>query len=507
MIGEIINGKYQILDLIGTGGMARVYKAVNLNNRRTVAIKMLKPEYTEDPEFLRRFEREARATLQLSHDNIVRALGVGQFRGLPYIVLEYVEGPTLKKLISSSGALPLKSAISITCQVLDAIATAHGHGLIHRDIKPQNIIITGRGRVKLTDFGIARDAEATTRTFSGSEVIGSVHYISPEQAKGEDVSLASDIYSLGVTLYEMLTGQVPYSGDSSVSVALMHLQNEPIPPNQVNPTVPRALSDIVLRAMAKDPTERYPDCKTMRRDLVRALSDPDGNFVWQRPSENGQSKSPQKRAASTYIWIAALVVTPILLILFWFIGFQSQCLSPVAEPTPAPTPTASPDPTAAPEETPAAGFAKMPFAEGLSLADALRLLSEAGFANIFVTVQTEADETLWDKVADQSHRANIVLAATEPIHLTVTRASPGKYKADISFNVDIPENESLVQIAFVTSNTEDISYHLVVFTAVRAAESNATVTATVYSNDPVIRTLLLLINGEVVREQDVKFSE
>ena len=507
LINTVINAKYRILALIGTGGMANVYQAINLNNRRMVAIKMLKPEFTEDPEFLRRFEREARAAIQLSHDNIVRAFGVGQYKDLPYIVLEYVEGPTLKQLIMKNGALSTRSAIGITCQMLDAIATAHNHEIIHRDIKPQNIIMGNRGKVKLTDFGIAQDASASTRTFAGAEVVGSVHYISPEQAKGEEVVAASDIYSLGVTLYEMLTGEVPFSGDSSVTIALMHLQNDPIPPEAINSDVPRALSDIVMRAMGKDPQTRYPDCKSMRADLVRSLSDPGGDFVRNRQDGNSRSKKPRERTPAMYIWISALVAAPILLLLLWFVSFQSQCFGD--DPVPAATlaPTASPSPTPGIAETPAPGYARIPSLIGHSFGDALRLLNETGFTNIFVTVQVEPEDPRTDQVIEQSHTAGSMLPAGDPIRLTVLRSSPGKYKADVSFSVDILENESELRIAYASSNVDDISYFLVAFETVRAAEENATITATVYSNDPVIRTLLLFVGDEEVRQQDVKFSE
>ena len=209
MIGTILDRKYRIVELIGTGGMAQVYKAINMSNRRFVAVKMLKDEYKNDAEFLRRFHREASAILNLSHENIVRAYGVGTYNDLPYLVMEYVEGHTLKSLIEKNGALPVRTAIGITCQILDALSAAHAHGIIHRDVKPQNVIVTDKGRVKLADFGIAREVKATTVTFSGQKVLGSVHYISPEQAKGTIAHEESDLYSAGVCLYEMLTGSVP----------------------------------------------------------------------------------------------------------------------------------------------------------------------------------------------------------------------------------------------------------------------------------------------------------
>ena len=170
MIGTILDRKYRITELVGSGGMAQVYKAINMSNRRTVAVKVLKDEYKDDAEFLRRFSREANAILTLSHENIVRAYGAGTHNGMPYLVMEYVEGRTLKDLIAKNGALPVRTAIGITCQILDALSAAHAHGIIHRDVKPQNVIVTDKGRVKLADFGIAREAKASTVTFSGQKV-------------------------------------------------------------------------------------------------------------------------------------------------------------------------------------------------------------------------------------------------------------------------------------------------------------------------------------------------
>ena len=274
MIGVILNHRYRIAALIGTGGMAQVYRAVNLTTRKNVAIKMLKPEYRENPEFLRRFEREARAVLHLSHENIVRAYGVGQYDGMPYIVLEYVEGRTLKEIIQERGAMPAKSAVSLCTQVLDALSAAHEAGIIHRDVKPQNVIITPSGRAKLTDFGIARDVQATTVTFAGSTVLGSAHYLSPEQAKGKPVTAESDLYSVGVMLYEMLTGRLPFEGDSAVSVAIQHLSSVPLAPRDIDPDIPEPLELICMKAMNSDPDKRYPTADAMLEDLEKFRKDP-----------------------------------------------------------------------------------------------------------------------------------------------------------------------------------------------------------------------------------------
>lgn len=280
MIGKLISGQYLIESLIGSGGMANVYKAYDNMLGRTVALKVLKAEHRGDMEFVRRFEREARAVLTLSHENIVRSYAVGEDGDISYIVLEYVEGSTLKELIKSDGPISPKVAVSITAQVLDALAHAHESGIIHRDVKPQNVIITPRGKAKLTDFGIARDVAATTRTYAGSNVVmGSVHYISPEQARGDDVTAASDIYSCAIMLFEMLTGKVPFGGDNSVAIALKHLQEDITPPVEINPKIPRALSDVIVKAASKEISLRYQSAKQMKSDLLRSLREPHGKFA------------------------------------------------------------------------------------------------------------------------------------------------------------------------------------------------------------------------------------
>lgn len=325
MIGRILNHRYRVTELIGTGGMAHVYKAVNIGTRKTVAIKVLKEEYKDNPEFLRRFEREARAVLHLSHDNIVRAYGVGQEDGLPFIVLEYVEGKTLKDVIRNSGALPPKEAIDLAYQVLSALSAAHEAGIIHRDVKPQNVIITKSGKAKLTDFGIAREADASTMTYAGDMVLGSVHYLSPEQAKGKPVNEESDLYSTGVMLYEMLSGDVPFTGDNSVTIALMHISDTPAPLIEKNPAVSPALSDVVMRALEKNEADRYQSAAAMGADLLRSQYEPYGDFAKkaekQKPeSQPGKLKPGKKRrririnAAYLIAFAVVLAVTAIIVV-------------------------------------------------------------------------------------------------------------------------------------------------------------------------------------------------
>lgn len=308
MTGTVISEKYRLLERIGTGGMAEVYKAVQLTApHRTVAIKFLKSEYAGDAAFLRRFDTEANTVLVLSHDNIVRSYDVGEDDGRHYIVLEYVEGQTLKEAIQKQNKLPLRTLVNVGAQVLDALSHAHERGIIHRDVKPQNIIINHRGRAKLADFGIARAAATSdTVTYAGNSMLGSVHYFSPEQAKGKSATVESDLYSMGVTLYEMATGSVPFTGETSVSIAVKHLQEEPIAPIALNPALPTALNDIILKAMQKRPGNRYHTAKEMRRDLLRVLREPDGDFAKLQMEGVPVTRKKKKRGRRGIVRIAAI---------------------------------------------------------------------------------------------------------------------------------------------------------------------------------------------------------
>ena len=521
MIPDIIDGKYRVICEVGSGGMAHVYRAINMSSRKVVAVKMLKEEYLNDQEFLRRFEREAKASLALSHENIVRAFGVGDDNGVPYIVLEYVEGKTLKELIQESpgGHLSIQQSIGICSQILDALSYAHAHGIIHRDVKPQNVIVTNRGKAKLADFGIAREVTASTVTFAGKNVIGSVHYISPEQAKGLPATQESDIYSAGISLYEMLTGTVPFIGDTTVATALMHLSAKPVPPRELNPAVPPALNDIVLRAIEKEPEMRYASAKLMRSDLIRSLSHPNGTFA--RDRESKEAKTPGRRMSlSVYAWISISVFTPILVIFLAYLGFVNHWCSPqedvavdvpVIETTPQST-LASVTVNAPPSASPAGK--RMPTVMGQRLDDALRSLHDVGFTSIFVSTEYAENDPRTGTIVQQSQQANTVPNIEEPIYITLLLEKRGKYKADVAFMPDIPENDSRVQIVYRTSSTDNIDYSVILYDTVRTKETMVSISATVYSNDPATRTLYLLVNGEEAltqdgtpRTTDVKFSE
>ncbi len=270
MTGRMIAQRYQILDTIGKGGMAIVYRAIDNRTGHSVAIKVLRPEFSQDEEFLNRFQREAEAASKVSHHNIVNLLDVGMDGDSRYLVMEYVQGKTLKEVIRQKGKLPYTTAVQIAIRILSALQHTHRNGIIHRDIKPQNILVQSEGHIKVADFGIARMANSSTLT-KGDSVMGSVHYFSPEQAAGENVAETSDIYSVGVVMYEMLTGQVPFDGDSPVAVAMQHLHNAPRPISELSPDVPAAVAHVVSVAMEKEPRYRYQSALEMATDLKKAL--------------------------------------------------------------------------------------------------------------------------------------------------------------------------------------------------------------------------------------------
>ncbi|OPH53015.1 serine/threonine protein kinase [Paenibacillus ferrarius] len=271
MIGRKLGGRYEILERIGGGGMALVYKGHDLLLNRKVAVKVLRQQYVHDEEFIRRFRREAQAAASLSHPNVVSIYDVGQEEDVHYIVMEYIEGKTLNDLIKEKAPLQVEDAVHFASQIADALDHAHHNEIIHRDIKPHNILIGKNGRVKVTDFGIARAATSSTITQTGS-VVGSVHYFSPEHAKGTNTGEKSDLYSLGIVMYQMLTAKLPFLGESPISVALKHLQEDVEEPRKVNPLIPQSVENIILKAMRKKPEERYKSAKLMMEDLDTCLN-------------------------------------------------------------------------------------------------------------------------------------------------------------------------------------------------------------------------------------------
>ena len=291
MIGKVLGNRYEIIEKIGTGGMSVVYKAKCKLLNRFVAIKILRQEFIDNDEFIKRFKIEAQAAASLTHPNVVSIYDVGSQDDFYYIVMEYVDGVTLKEYIVYKKVLDWKESIKIAVQICSALEHAHKNGIVHRDIKPHNIIITTDGVVKVTDFGIARAATFFTVTFAGN-AIGSVHYFSPEQARGGYTDNKSDIYSLGVVMYEMVTGTVPFEGDTPVAIAFKHIQQNAIPPKEFNDAIPIAINNIILKAMSKEVEKRYPTATNMLRDLNEALKRPNEDFVDVVQHEDDKGDSP-----------------------------------------------------------------------------------------------------------------------------------------------------------------------------------------------------------------------
>ncbi|MEZ7872784.1 MAG: protein kinase, partial [Eubacteriales bacterium] len=321
-IKQIIADRYQILAPIGEGGMALVFLARDLRTGHDVAIKFLRPEYKQNPDFLSRFQREANAASKMSHHNIVNLLDVGTTEN-PYIVIEYVNGKTLKDIIRDSKTLPEDVSVQIAIRILSALQHAHQAGIIHRDIKPQNILVNQKGYIKVSDFGIARMVGTKTATIPDADksVMGTVHYFSPEQAQGEMATVSSDLYSVGVVLYEMLTGKVPFDGETPVAIALQHVQVRPRPLREINPDVSPSVEAVVMKALEKGPVNRYHTALEMAQALKIALQSPekentlDTPVLAIQPEKTGTSKKRRRRNRDRVAM--AVTVAVVLGLLAW----------------------------------------------------------------------------------------------------------------------------------------------------------------------------------------------
>ncbi len=332
MIGRVIGGRYKIIAPIGEGGMSQVWRAQDLNTGKAVAVKVLREEFREDETFVRRFEREAQAASRMTHPNIANLLDVGvEEDGTRYLVIEFVSGKTLKQFIQESGALRPDTAAQIIIRVLAAVQHAHQNGVIHRDIKPQNILIDKEGTVKVTDFGIARVANAQTMSQDTDVVMGSVYYFSPEQARGAAVDEKSDLYSVGIVLYEMLAGAVPFTGETPVAIAMKHLQDVPIAPSDLNPAVSPALDYVVLHALEKRPRNRYATAGDMLRDVRLALENPETILAAKAEAERKEreARGEQRRrtkAQKRSLWMRRILLSVFAAILLVIIGLASYAV-------------------------------------------------------------------------------------------------------------------------------------------------------------------------------------
>ena len=297
LIDQVFDGRYRVIRKLGTGGMANVYLAEDQELGRSVAIKMLDERHSQDEQFVERFRREASSAAGLSHPNIVSIYDRGVDEGTYYIAMEYIEGRTLKELLVTRGPTPIPVALDYTRQILAALGFAHKNGIVHRDIKPHNVVVAPDGRLKVMDFGIARSG--TSQMTETGSIIGTAQYLSPEQAKGAPVTPASDIYSVGIVLYEMLTGTVPFTGETPLEIAMKHLSTTPMPPSEKRHEVPPEIDAIVLRALAKDPTARYQSAEEMDADLARAA--------------RGQAVAPETEEAATQVLkgVGAARLTPV----------------------------------------------------------------------------------------------------------------------------------------------------------------------------------------------------
>ncbi|ABP67661.1 protein kinase [Caldicellulosiruptor saccharolyticus DSM 8903] len=409
----VIGNRYSVIEKLGSGGMSIVYKAKDKVLNRHVAIKVLRSEFANDEEFLSRFRTEALAAASLSHPNIVSIYDVGEQEGMHYIVMEYVNGKTLKEFIKETGRVSTKDAVTIAIQVLRALDHAHKKGIVHRDIKPQNILIDENGIVKVTDFGIAR-AVSTGTIINTNLTIGSVHYFSPEQARGGYVDNRSDLYSLGVVLYEMVTGVLPFDGDTPISIALKHLQEQPIRPTIYNPDIPRSVEAIILKAMQKDVLLRYQSATEMMQDLKNSLIEPDGDFVKIESHENVATKQfqleqlkskdivlegdkKQKANKKDWIYVVSGILTALVIVAIGWLIFYNAIGKSL---------------------TPQDNEITMPDLVGYSVDDAKSKLDELGLK---FTIEEQNDQAEKGTVINQEPAAGIKVKKDTTVKLTVSK--------------------------------------------------------------------------------------
>ncbi len=495
-IGMMIGDRYEILEKIGTGGMSDVYKAKCHKLNRYVAVKVLKQEFSENENFVSKFRIEAQAAAGLMHPNIVNVYDVGEENGIHYIVMELVEGITLKKYIEKKVVLSYKEAVSIAIQVSMGIGAAHSNHIIHRDIKPQNIIISKDGKVKVTDFGIAKAATSNTIT---SNVMGSVHYTSPEQARGGYSDEKSDIYSLGITLFEMLTGRVPFNGETTVAIAIKHIQEEMTSPREYVPEIPTSVESIVLKCCQKSPDRRYQNVQEVIADLKQSLINPDENFVVQNDSDfEGSTRmisdsdiarikrhsayqeqrdyeepdagmrlrtdteqmyednedyddeyeyDPKMERVTTILAVVAGIIICIIIIvlalkIFGGFGSQGQIESPI-------------DTSGEMSSSEMVEYEAMPEVKGINVEDAKKTLHSLGFTTEVIYQESDAIDK--DVVIQANVEKGTMLAVGSQVILTVSAGVQGvevPRVTDITFE---EANNILLNLGFLVNKTESYS--------------------------------------------------
>jgi len=461
--GTVLTGRYEIIERIGTGGMADVYRAMDSKLNRYVAIKVLKREYREDEQFVTKFRQEARSVAGLSHPNVVGVYDVGNDGDIQFIVLELVEGISLKKYIEKKGHLPYKEALSIAIQVANGMEAAHAHHIVHRDIKPQNIIISKEGKVKVTDFGIAKAASSTTTV--STSAMGSVHYMSPEQARGGYSDERSDIYSFGITLFEMLTGDVPFDGDTTVAVAVHHIQDEIMPPSEKMNGIPSSVDKIVQKCTRKKTDQRYQSAGELIADLKKALQDPEGDFVTIPPvgagkAENVQAKETDDvegdgleediedisdernpRLDSILKWIGIGIAAALALVIIFFAVRYAQTGSIFG----------TPQTTESTEET--IEQVRVPDVVGKTVEEATKTLEEAGF---IVKSNAESGE-----IGSQNPAANSVVDKGSTVRIELVKPTTAEAKSKKIPNlIGLSEDEAIAKINELTEDGYELNYKI-----------------------------------------------
>lgn len=330
---KLLANRYQLIEQIDSGGTAYIYKALDIKNNRIVAIKMLKPEYAADSDFVDRFKKEVSASLRLKHANIIRSYDAGKDGDKYYIAMDFIDGKTLKHIININEPLNIKFVVNLAKKICLALEYAHVKGFIHRDIKPQNIMIDKDGEPYIADFGIAKKINSGEISQGGEEVVGSVHYFSPEQARGEYMDKRTDIYSLGIVIYEMLTGKVPFDGESSVEIALMHVNNAIPDVTSENPQVPKSLEKIIKKAASKNKENRYKSAFAMYEDLMRCMEEPDGEYIkLQEDSAEAQEEKYTELKSHKVIKIIVLCsVATVALLTFVVVFFNAAFMNTNAD--------------------------------------------------------------------------------------------------------------------------------------------------------------------------------